>query len=596
MSSAHDNASTEANGEPLDSSVVTRQHSEVLRDHPQQNEVLFLTVVFHPDLSLIGARTDLPSKAEDQLLGRHEPSFRVAGTTRELGDPYLSRHALKLRYQGSSLELDRPQGSSRLRVDREQIAGNVQLGPDRLRLGVLLTLAERIVVHLRLAVEETASEGGERRSSVLLGVSPAMQALRRSIADAARMPDDVMVSGQTGTGKELVASELHNNGARRRGPWIAVNMAALPVDLAAASLFGARKGSFTGAVADRKGYFQLAEEGTLFLDEIGDTPTEVQPQLLRALEAREIQPIGDEPRPISLRVVAATDQDFRESPNAMRDALRYRLQAQHIVVPPLKERLEDVGIIAQHYFNEAQAEGAEHWPLDPDDALGIARCCRFFESCASYLWPGNVRELKYAARQAAWNGGDAWVLRESSAEHADLHEERRDENHEKSQENSEENSHDKEQTPTVHSGASEVREPGNGSQGHRPVFAALNEEELHEAWLSADCEVARLARHFSVSRASVYRKIQSSSRCRLAADVPLGELLVALDQKQGDLRETARVLEISRRGLEARLRASGVDMSTAAKKGQASLNPQAGSKTQAGSKSEAASKTQAGSS
>ena len=99
-----------------------------------------------------------------------------------------------------------------------------------------------------------------------------------------------------------------------------------------------------------------------------------------------------------------------------------------------------------------------------------------------------------------------------------------------------------------------------------------------------------------MSRASVYRKIQSSSGCRLAADVPLGELLVALDQKQGDLRETARVLEISRRGLEARLRASGVDMSTAAKKGQASLNPQAGSKTQAGSKSEAASKTQAGSS
>ncbi|MEO0437153.1 MAG: sigma 54-interacting transcriptional regulator [Pseudomonadota bacterium] len=543
MSSDYDSTSYAANGGSNDSGAITRQHDEVLGDHAQQQETIFLTVVFHPDLSLIGATTSLQCEAVDRILGRHEPIFSVADVTRELGDPFLSRQALKLRYRGSRLELDRPQGSSGLRVDRESVGGHIQLEPNRLRLGVVLTLAERIVIHLRLAVgvKKTDPAAEDKNSSVLLGVSPAMHALRRAISDAARMPDDVMVSGQTGTGKELVARELHNKSARSRGPWVAVNMAALPVDLAAASLFGARKGSFTGAVADRKGYFQRADGGTLFLDEIGDTPSEVQPQLLRALEAREIQPIGDMPKPISLRVVAATDQDLAQGPNAMRDALRHRLQAQHVTVPALSERLEDVGILAAHYLDEAQAEGAEHWPPEQDDALGLARCCRFFESCASYTWPGNVRELKYAVRQAAWNGGEAWALRGTLLG----------------------------QEAVDHKVDSEVREPSTDSLDHRKAFAALQEQELHEAWIKADCEVARLARHFAVSRASVYRKIQASSRCRLAADVPLGELLVALDQKQGDLRETACALEISRRGLEARLRASGVDSISSAKTGKA---------------------------
>ncbi len=228
----------------------------------------------------------------------------------------------------------------------------------------------------------------------LIGRSPAMQEIYRVLARLMQTDLTVMIVGESGTGKELVAKALHDYGKRRNGPFIAVNMAAIPRELIESDLFGHEKGSFTGAHARGVGKFEQAQSGTLFLDEIGDMPLEAQTRLLRVLQTGEYTTIGGRvPIRADVRVIAATHRDLRQfiRQGLFREDLFYRLNVVPIRLPPLRERTEDVPALARHFFTLANREGL---PLKSLDAAAMERL-------KSYRWPGNVRELENLVRRLA---------------------------------------------------------------------------------------------------------------------------------------------------------------------------------------------------
>ncbi len=226
----------------------------------------------------------------------------------------------------------------------------------------------------------------------LIGRSPAMQEIYRILARLMQTDLTVMISGESGTGKELVARALHDFGKRRNGPFIAINMAAIPRDLIESELFGHEKGSFTGAQARSVGRFEQAERGTLFLDEIGDMPMEAQTRLLRVLQQGEYTSVGGRtPIKSDVRIVAATNKDLRQLINQglFREDLFFRLNVVPIRIPPLRERVEDIPDLVRHFFARAAEEGL---PRKDIEAAALERMKRF-------RWPGNVRELENLIRR-----------------------------------------------------------------------------------------------------------------------------------------------------------------------------------------------------
>ena len=202
----------------------------------------------------------------------------------------------------------------------------------------------------------------------------------------------VMITGESGTGKELVARALHDYGKRRTGPFVAINMAAIPRELIESELFGHEKGSFTGAMARGIGRFEQAQGGTLFLDEIGDMPLEAQTRLLRVLQQGEYTTVGGRaPIRADVRIVAATHRDLRQliRQGLFREDLFYRLNVVPIRLPPLRERTEDIPALIRHFFAEAGSEGL---PVKTLDQAAMDRL-------KAYRWPGNVRELENLVRR-----------------------------------------------------------------------------------------------------------------------------------------------------------------------------------------------------
>ncbi len=228
----------------------------------------------------------------------------------------------------------------------------------------------------------------------LVGRSPAMQEIYRALARL--MPTDltVMISGESGTGKELVARALHDYGKRRNGPFVAVNMAAIPRDLIESELFGHEKGAFTGALSRSAGRFEQAEGGTLFLDEIGDMPMEAQTRLLRVLQQGEYTTVGGRvPIKTNVRIIAATNKDLRISiqNGHFREDLFFRLNVVPLRLPPLRERTEDIPDLVRHFGFTIEKEGLPRKQIDSDALDRLKR----------YRWPGNVRELENLVRRLA---------------------------------------------------------------------------------------------------------------------------------------------------------------------------------------------------
>jgi two-component system nitrogen regulation response regulator GlnG len=228
----------------------------------------------------------------------------------------------------------------------------------------------------------------------IVGRSPAMQDIFRVLARLMQTDLTVMISGESGTGKELVARALHDYGKRKNGPFVAINMAAIPRDLIESELFGHEKGAFTGAAARSVGRFEQAEGGTLFLDEIGDMPMEAQTRLLRVLQQGEYTTVGGRtPIKTNVRIVAATNKDLRFAiqQGAFREDLFFRLNVVPIRLPPLRERPEDIADLVRAFFQRGAAEGL---PLKSIEPAAMERMKR-------YPWPGNVRELENLTRRLA---------------------------------------------------------------------------------------------------------------------------------------------------------------------------------------------------
>ena len=228
----------------------------------------------------------------------------------------------------------------------------------------------------------------------LIGRSPAMQEIYRTIARLTTADLTVMINGESGTGKELVARALHDYGKRRAGPFVPVNMAAIPRELIESELFGHERGAFTGAHARTPGRFEQANGGTLFLDEIGDMPPEAQTRLLRVLQEGEYTSVGGrQPIKANVRIVAATHRDLRAAirQGQFREDLFYRLNVVPIRLPPLRERAEDIPPLARHFLDRARADGLAAKALD-----GAA-----LERLKRHPWPGNVRELENLMRRLA---------------------------------------------------------------------------------------------------------------------------------------------------------------------------------------------------
>ena len=222
----------------------------------------------------------------------------------------------------------------------------------------------------------------------MIGSSPLFRAALEDVQAVATADCSVLISGETGTGKEGIAHAIHQASARRQHHFVAVNCAAIPATLLESELFGHERGAFTGAVTQRMGRFQCADRGTLFLDEIGDLPLELQPKLLRALQEQQFERVGsNHPVQVNVRVIAATHQDLWQmvQEKRFRADLYYRLNVFPIALPPLRERKDDIPLLAEHFVARYAARQGKTIPT-------ISTCA--VEILKNYHWPGNIRELQ----------------------------------------------------------------------------------------------------------------------------------------------------------------------------------------------------------
>ena len=264
--------------------------------------------------------------------------------------------------------------------------------PKPFDLNELISIVTRALAEPRSAPKSAREPQGEEFP--LIGRSPSMQEIYRILARLTQTDLTAMITGESGTGKELVAHALHKYGTRRNGPFVAINMAAIPRELIESELFGHEKGAFTGAQSRHDGRFEQAEGGTLFLDEIGDMPMEAQTRLLRVLQEGEYTTVGGRtPIKTNVRIIAATHRDLRQhiDQGLFREDLFYRLNVVPLRIPPLRERKEDLGDLTRHFLREAMAEGL------PEKSIDSAALDRLKQ----HHWPGNVRELENLVKRIA---------------------------------------------------------------------------------------------------------------------------------------------------------------------------------------------------
>jgi len=279
--------------------------------------------------------------------------------------------------------------------------GNVESAVKALKLGAFDFVSKPLDLgNLRKIVSSAIKLGGSSTGETtthgprLLGSSPAIQQLRDMIAKVARSQAPVYIFGESGTGKELVAQLIHESSARREGPFVPVNCGAIPGELMESELFGHKRGSFTGAVADKKGLVQTAEGGTLFLDEVADLPLHMQVKLLRLIQEKTVRPVGEaREMPVDVRILSATHRKLADlvAEGKFREDLFYRVNVIELRVPSLRERNEDIPVLADAIVNRLARRMKIDAPALAPEAL---------EALGSYQFPGNVRELENILERA----------------------------------------------------------------------------------------------------------------------------------------------------------------------------------------------------
>jgi two-component system nitrogen regulation response regulator GlnG len=376
-----------------------------------------LTIISHPDLARVGeiARLDELMTFGRQALSRTTPLFGQPQDRPRwpLVDPCLSqrRPIELLREANGGVRIQIPDAME-ARIDGDARARAATFDELALTNGIVLELADRVVLLLHRVSARPRVAAPEPRLALpeLVGDSEGFEDVRLGIAKVAPLAVPVLIRGETGTGKELVAQAIVRHGDRSARELVALNMGAIPPTLATSALFGNTANAWTDAVA-QPGYFGKADRGTLFLDEIGKTPYDVQSVLLRALDKGEIQPVGArDTRQVDVRVIAATDADLEQAVAAgtFQEPLLHRLATFQIYVPALRERRDDIGRLLVHFLRrELEALGEEHRLAPRGGSEPAYLPADLVGALTRHAWPGNVRELRNVARQIAISTGGA---------------------------------------------------------------------------------------------------------------------------------------------------------------------------------------------
>ncbi len=538
-------------GHETESRLETQTWSTPVGEPKASLTVPGLTILGHPQVHRVGERAALLdlSSGREALLSRAEPGFAPPGEPmpQPLTAPYLSRRPWLLRpVAGGGVELVRGDSPMSLAADGDPIDREASFSAAEVGRGVVLLLADRVALLLhrfRPVFPDSLPRYG------LVGLSDPLLDLCRQIARVADLQVPVLLRGESGTGKELVAAALHRASSRRDGPFLALNMGALPASLAAAELFGATRGAFTGAEHARRGYFRRAQGGTLFLDEIGETPQEVQPLLLRALESGEVQPLGtEETARVDVRVLAATDADLEQAVAAgrFRAPLLHRLGGYAIRLPALRERRDDIGRLFFHFLREELAVlGEERRLTDPGPEAQPWPPAAWIARLAAAPWPGNVRQLRNVARSLAIAsrgiGDDAAEAQFPAAVEELLHGER--------------------PCPESRPQSRQAARPAAPPAPARTVFRSpqdVSEEELLAALAANHWQPRATAQQLGISRPSLYFLLDAFPSTRKAMDLSGEEIAEAGERCGGRLREMAALLQVSEAGIRRRMKQLGL--------------------------------------
>jgi transcriptional regulator with PAS, ATPase and Fis domain len=313
------------------------------------------------------------------------------GCQLRLTDPTVSRLHFQLTPRRDAFRLVDAGSTNGTYVDGLRIHDVELAGGATIRVGATVLRVEVAAEPVRVQLSE------QTRFGSLLGGSVEMRRLYALLARAASTDTTILIQGETGTGKDLVAREVHRHSRRAKGPFVAVDCGAIAPTVIESELFGHVRGSFTGALGDRRGLIEEASGGTLFLDEIGELPISLQAKLLRALEAREVRPVGaNATRSVDVRIVAATNRSLAQSVNAgsFREDLYYRLAVVEVSLPPLRARRDDILLLAAQFLREIRARTAEPATASSAPAPSLALPAELASTLLARNWPGNVRELK----------------------------------------------------------------------------------------------------------------------------------------------------------------------------------------------------------
>ncbi|MFZ6814576.1 sigma-54-dependent transcriptional regulator [Undibacterium sp. Rencai35W] len=489
------------------------------------NPLLGLTIVWHTDQSRIGEQFVGGNSAGLIELSRFLPLFCKPGKDGlALGHSGVSRDPIRIvRDNTNGVEILLPASRMVVELNGSEIHETRYLSAEHIAAGQILGLGRTILVclHWMRCLPKNNPISG------LLGVSSAAIMARDKIHQVAATDVPVLLLGETGTGKEIAARAIHALSKRTSTDLVTVNMAALNESLAAADLFGAVKGAYTGAQTTRKGLFAEAEGATLFLDEIGNTPSTVQPMLLRVLEGGDYRPLGaHKDQHSSARIIAATDQDLDSG--SFNQALLRRLESFVIHLPPLRARREDIGVLIVHLLNSSV-------PLQVADAA-ISLPTSLITQLANYDWPGNIRQLAHVLKRAvlALQMGEAvsfdnLVRAQSERSRSDSRELK-----------------------------SEPAPPMPASKAHHKKPAELGEQTILAAMEHNDWRIKAAAQELGISRPSMYKLLETHTQIRRAEQIPEEEIRQALETNAGVVERCASMLRTPSEALRRHLRGLGL--------------------------------------
>jgi two-component system nitrogen regulation response regulator GlnG len=512
-----------------------------------------LTIVYHPELRRIGDRVILGELAtgREARISRAAPRFAPPRQPRgaPLDHPWLSRTPFVLRPRADGgVILDPHDSRTRIVADGDLVDRPRVLSPEQLQRGVLLELSKRVLLLLHMFTLHAERDTGDLG---LVGHSDYSARVRDDIRRIAGLDVPVLIRGETGTGKELVATAIHESGVRASGPLVCVNMAALPPALAAAELFGATRGAFTGATRGQDGFFRSAAGGTLFLDEIGAAPPELQAMLLRALETSEIYALGAQrPERVDVRIIAATDAHLEAliERGAFSAPLLHRLAGYEIYIPPLRERRDDIARLLLHFLGLHLAETGDTHLLDRTDPapwLPLALTRQLMQ----HHWPGNVRQLRNFVRQLVISSRGEPLASLSPALLRQLADAAPPVVAEPP-------------APPPHSrAAAAAADPPRAPAAPRPRSrkpADIPEDELVEALRTHRWAIKSTAAALGISRTSLYKLMETSNLIRTAGQLDVDEIRACHRDLGGDLDAMVDRLRVSKPALRRRIQELGL--------------------------------------